>query len=54
MTPKHFIRLSPLLSFFLTAALYSQSLPPASDIYVGDLSVFDGLYYLDELENHPL
>ncbi|MFL2544343.1 MAG: TolB family protein [Longimicrobiales bacterium] len=51
MTPKHFIRLSPLLSFFLTATLYSQSLPPASDIYVGNLSVFDGLYYLDELEN---
>ena len=51
MTPKYFIRFSPLLSFFLTAALYSQSLPPASDIYVGDLSVFDGLYYLDELEN---
>ena len=51
MTPKHFIRLSPILSFFLTATLYSQSLPPASDIYVGNLSVFDGLYYLDELEN---
>ena len=51
MTPKYFIRFSPLLSFFLTAALYSQSLPPASDIYVGDLSVFEGLYYLDELEN---
>ena len=51
MKHKHFVKFSQLIGLLLFSNLHSQSLPPATDIYVVDLSVFDGVYYLGEPEN---
>ena len=51
MTNKHSVLFSQLIGILFFSNLHSQSLPPATDIYVGDLSVFDGQYYLEGLSN---
>ena len=51
MKPVHLVGLSQFFSLLLISSLHSQSPPASTDIYVADLSVFDGLYYLGEAEN---
>ena len=40
-----------LLTPMLPEAVSGQDLPPQADIYVADLSVFDGLHFLGDLKN---